>query len=487
MRLCNSALLDRGYHTTTAAGDAVGLSSNQQDSSTTATTCRTLTEPSLTTLIGIDDGIVQERYDQWCSFVDGGDGFLYGIPSNARRVVKYNPLDKSLTEIGPDLGNGGYKWACGVRANNGKIYCAPYDAEHILKIDPIQGTVETLDDVELPETELPETGNGYLWASGALAQDNYIYYMPFDARRIMRLNPDNDSLTSVGDDLGEQGFKYIGTVVGNDDCVYGIPHEATRIIKFDPTNPDTTSTVGEEAEEGEFECDNGVLGGDGNIYAVNRYGQILQIDTTSNNYTWIGDRIYSGYGPGWGHPIVGADKCIYWPPSHANRVLKFDPETQQLPSLVGDDLGEGWCLKWQGGALATDGVIYCFPDRATQVLAIDPFKEMLMTLKNNFRQHPQELGLLFVKDEECNETFYCSAVRKFGIEKVFKSLIEECLPADGEWADSFSGSYFPLFMVAASCKNSAVSVIYHLLRRNVHDALSGNDVGVSKKRKLNST
>ena len=44
-------------------------------------------------------------------------------------------------------------------------------------------------------------------------------------------------------------------------------------------------------------------------------------------------------------------------------------------------------------------------------------------------------------------------------------------------------------MVAASFENCAapVSVIYHLLRRNVHDALSGNDVGVSKKRKLGST
>ena len=84
-----------------------------------------------------------------------------------------------------------------------------------------------------------------------------------------------------------------------------------------------------------------------------------------------------------------------------------------------------------------------------------------------------------MKDEECNETFYCSAVRKFGIEKVFKSLIEEYLPSDKEWADSFSGNSLPLFMIAASCENSAVSVIYHLLRRNVHDALSGNDNAVS--------
>ena len=31
---------------------------------------------------------------------------MYGIPCDARRVVKFNPLDKSLMEIGPGLGEG---------------------------------------------------------------------------------------------------------------------------------------------------------------------------------------------------------------------------------------------------------------------------------------------------------------------------------------------------------------------------------------------
>ena len=322
---------------------AVVLSSNQQDSSTTTALLEllsnlgstlgstTLAESSpLTTVIGDE---IQGGY-KWSDFVDGNNGFLYGIPFNARRVVKFNPLDKSLTEIGPDLGEGWGKWMCGVRANTGRIYCAPFLADHILKIDPIQGTVETLDDVELPE---PETGGDYLWASGALAQDSNIYYMPYKARRIMRLNPDNDSLSSVGDDLGEDEGKYKGTVVGNDKCLYGIPYNATRIVKFDLTNPDTTSFVGDEAEE-EFRCGNGVLGGDGYIYAANDVGQVLKVDVTMNsNYTWIGDPIYS---VGWGDPIIGADKCIYWPPSSANRALKFDPETHLLPSLVGGDLGK---------------------------------------------------------------------------------------------------------------------------------------------------
>jgi hypothetical protein len=178
-------------------------------------------EPSLTTLIGIGDKI--QGPCKWLAFVDGKNGFFYGIPCDARRVVKFDPLDKSLTEIGPDFGEGGYKWMCGVLANNSSIYCAPYCADRVLKID----TILPLDDIELPET-------GYdLWQSGALAADSTIYYMPCNARRIMRLNPDNDSLSSVGDDL-QEGYKYIGTVVGNDDCLYGIPNIATRIVKFEP-------------------------------------------------------------------------------------------------------------------------------------------------------------------------------------------------------------------------------------------------------------
>jgi hypothetical protein len=384
---------------------------------------------------------------------------FYGIPHHARRVVKFNPLDESLTEIGPDLGEGRYKWNCGVRDKHGRIYCAPYNANHILKINTNDGTVETLDNVELPET-----GIG-LWTPGARATDNHIYYMPYHAHRIMRLNPDNDSLSSVGDDLGD-GWKYNGTVVGNDDCVYGIPHYARRIVKFDPTNPDTIYFVGGEAGR-LFRCGNGVLWGDGNIYAVNHSGQVLKVDTTLNNYTWIGEIIYSR-GRGWDDPIVGVDKCIYWPPRIANRVLKFDPETQQLPSLVGDDMGAAG-NKWHGGALTADGTIYCVPSCSSRVLVIDPFKEFSATLQTNMKLYPDELGRLFLKDEECDETFFESSLRKFGGEKVFE-LIEECLPLDAEWVGANNGN-LPPFMVAASCENCTASVIYYLLRRNVNGVL----------------
>jgi hypothetical protein len=78
-----------------------------------------MAEPSLTTLIGaeIQGREGREGREKWSDFVDGGDGFFYGIPFDARRVVKFNPLDKSFTEIGPDF-DGFDKWRCGVRASN---------------------------------------------------------------------------------------------------------------------------------------------------------------------------------------------------------------------------------------------------------------------------------------------------------------------------------------------------------------------------------
>lgn len=86
-----------------------------------------------------------------------------------------------------------------------------------------------------------------------------------------------------------------------------------------------------------FLCGNGALGCDGDIYAANETSQVLKVGTTRrNNYTLIGDPIYSG-GQLRGDHIVGDDQCIYWPPSSANHLLKFDPEAQQLPSLVGDE------------------------------------------------------------------------------------------------------------------------------------------------------
>jgi hypothetical protein len=161
---------------------------------------------------------------------------------------------------------------------------------------------------------------------------------------------------------------------------------------------------------------------------------------------------------------------------------------------VGGDLaGERNDDNWQvGGALAmTDGVIYCVPTFSSRILAIDPFQECSTILQTNMTLYPNDLGRLFLKDEECDETFFESSLRKFGGDKAVFQLIEKCLPLDEEWTDGANnhGNLPPAFMVAASCENCAVSVIYYLLRRNVHALLTNysddEDSNIqNKKRKL---
>ena len=190
---------------------------------------------AISTLIGEELG---GKGYKWSETMAGVNGYLYGIPFRARRVVKFNPLDNSMTPIGPDFG-GEWKWLCGAMTDSGVIYCPPGDISHgVLKIDTNTDTVTVLDVNIFPEQD------GWMFASCALALDGCIYSMPLNARRIMKLDPNNgDEMSIVGDDLENKGNKYCGTVVGIDGCVYGIPFQSTRILKYDPINGITSYGV----------------------------------------------------------------------------------------------------------------------------------------------------------------------------------------------------------------------------------------------------
>jgi hypothetical protein len=105
-----------------------------------------MTEDSpLFALVGEDIALQRWRDGaKWLGFVKGKDGFLYGIPDQARRVVKFNPVDKSMEMIGTEMGENDY-WCGGVLAKNGCIYCPPRSCDTMLKINTIAGTVETID------------------------------------------------------------------------------------------------------------------------------------------------------------------------------------------------------------------------------------------------------------------------------------------------------------------------------------------------------
>ena len=207
-------------------------------------------------------------------------------------------------------------------------------------------------------------------------------------------------------------------------------------------------------------------------YPIQTTGDLISLDKTQNTEFAI-KQTKSNYRSivlvglrselsGWGPTILGSDGCIYCPPGGStNRALKFDPETK-LASLVGDGFAGTFSTR-TSGAIGPNGAIYCIPFSTSKVLVIDPLKEFAMGLQANLEQYPGELGRLFTIDGKHGKTTFECAVRKFGIEKVFE-VIQDCsIPSSVEC----SGSRLPSFMVAASFENSAVSIIYYLLRNNV--------------------
>ena len=113
----------------------------------------------------------------------------------------------------------------------------------------------------------------------------------------------------------------------------------------------------------------GVFAADSNIYMANNYGQVIKFETMKSSFKIIGMRIFT-LGRGWGRPILGADKCIYFPPLYHDRVMKFNPSTQEI-SLIGDSYDRNNHFKWSGGILASDGFIYCEPSDCEDILQID--------------------------------------------------------------------------------------------------------------------
>ena len=57
----------------------------------------------MTNLISTLAGERQQGDDKWWGSVAAANGSIYVIPFHARRVEKFNPVDKSITHIGPDL------------------------------------------------------------------------------------------------------------------------------------------------------------------------------------------------------------------------------------------------------------------------------------------------------------------------------------------------------------------------------------------------
>ena len=186
---------------------------------------------------------------------------------------------------------------------------------------------------------------------------------------ILKLDPNNnDSLSFVE---RENYKRFYAEVFVGEENIYGISRK--KIIKFNSKDY-SVSQIGRSFDKSHFrggyhDFDGAVVAEDGYIYSANRYGQILKIDAVKNDWKIIGSKIHNGGNRGWGRPVIGDDRCIFFPPLCHDRVLKFNPSTQKI-CLLGASYGLQK-HKWEGAVLASDGFIYCIPLDTDNILRID--------------------------------------------------------------------------------------------------------------------
>ena len=67
------------------------------------------------------------------------------------------------------------------------------------------------------------------WIGSVIAPNGCIYGTPFSATTVLKINPQNDAITTFGSLSGTD--KWVGSVIAPNGCIYGTPSGATTVLK----------------------------------------------------------------------------------------------------------------------------------------------------------------------------------------------------------------------------------------------------------------
>jgi len=262
-----------------------------------------------------------------------------------------------------------HRWAGGVLAPDGCIYCSPYSRNSsgdftILKINPILNThteivVDTTGLTNFSGSSEPR------WASGVLVVDGDILFVPSNysyqatndtTYHFFKFNPTTE--TFQWKQLDSEGtFGWMGSIVDPiTGLVYAAPYQNNTVIEnsilciapWDSqfTLLSTITTIGGMTSNG------------------------IKMIPTPDNVT------------GYRGVVLGSDDNMYFIPSSdtADTIVRLAVGTTMAGTHTPTSLdftiegGDTGVDKWSGGVLGADGKIYCAPLDADNVLVIDPSK-----------------------------------------------------------------------------------------------------------------
>jgi len=111
--------------------------------------------------------------EKWFNGILAQDGNIYACPFHANQVLQINIQSQTINLVGPDLGDAGWKWSGFVEGEDGFLYGMPSDSKELLRFDPIKH-ISTL--IPLPAQDEIYDGR---WLGKVRAENGFIYGIPW--------------------------------------------------------------------------------------------------------------------------------------------------------------------------------------------------------------------------------------------------------------------------------------------------------------------
>jgi len=331
----------------------------------------------------IDKAVTTFKYAGMCL---GPDNKIYCCPFDAPHVLVVDPVLKTLDRI-DGVGEGQRKYFGICRGPDNKMYCAPHHANKVLVINPTPERGVT-SKISFIEDHIFSKLEGQRKYAGIAMSDGKLYCSPRNSDNVLVIDPnahdEKDKLAYIKVQLPEAntkhtGFKYSGIAKGPgaDNKLYCAPQCALDVMVINPETMDLSfikieGVLGVERTE-IFKYSDICLGPDDKLYC-SPFGAhtVLVIDPKTQAFSTIGS-VPDGGESQFSSICIGPGRKMYCSPENAPYVMIIHPDSQTLEFIAGDDIQKdkknflGICAGPEDAPS-----VFCAPFNSQHVMEIEP-------------------------------------------------------------------------------------------------------------------
>ena len=229
----------------------------------------------------------------WTSGAIAADGNIYYMPCSAHRILKFDPRTRLASSVGPDLADevnideesdDGYidcLYDDTVLGSDGCLYGIPQQAKHVIRLDPR---------TQLLSVANPDFSNGKFDLNFAkmdgmgsvLHSNGIIYAFKHDERegslKVLKIDTDKGIYTVNSFYENLQGSAH--PIIGLDNCIYlSAWSPSNSVLKYDPQE-NTIQNLKMFEKDGINNWASAEVASDGNVYFVSSFqNHMIQLNT----------------------------------------------------------------------------------------------------------------------------------------------------------------------------------------------------------------